>query len=79
MPAWPEYRACYIHDGGVHRRVDEGEIPRSRKNPVLIGLRGFCCASFADVIRSGLLTGPHSGFVLVSDASQVVEEHSRSS
>lgn len=75
MPAWPEYRACYIQEAGRPRRVDEGEIPRSRKNPVLIGLRGFCCVSFTDVIRSGLLTGPNAGFVLVSDAYQLVEEH----
>ncbi|MBI2359295.1 MAG: hypothetical protein HYV04_10390, partial [Deltaproteobacteria bacterium] len=75
MPAWAEYRACYIRDGSKPRRVDDGDIPRSRKNPVLVGLRGYCCASYADVIRSGSLTGSDSGFVLISDARLIVEEH----
>jgi hypothetical protein len=75
MPAWPEYRACYFYDGERPKRIDEGELPRSRKNPLLVGLRGFCCASFADVIRSGLLTGPNAGFVMLADASLVLEEH----
>jgi glycosyltransferase involved in cell wall biosynthesis len=75
MPAWPEYRACYIYDGKKPKRIDEGEVPRPRKSPLLVGLRGFCCAAFADVIRSGLLTGVNAGFVIVSDASLVLEEH----
>lgn len=75
MPAWPEYRACYIQDGGRPKRIDEGELARSRKNPILVGLRGLCCAAFADMVRSGHLTGSNSGFVVVSEASLVLEEH----
>ena len=73
LAAKPEYRSIWREEDGRIRRVDSGDVPRSFKERILIGLRGVACVTHPEFIREGRLVGSNVGMYEVHSPYAPIE------
>jgi rhamnosyltransferase len=66
MSIWSE------KDGRIER-VDKGDIPRKYKEPSFIGLKGLCCVTHPEFVRTGSLLGERLGIYEVNSPYASIE------
>lgn len=73
IPVRTDYKSCWISKDNEIKRIDEGFIPRSIKEPLYIGLVGLGCITHPVFIRQGRRLGDKVGIVEVSDPYSSIE------
>lgn len=78
IPMRKEYKSCWINKNNEIKRIDEGFIPRTLKEPLYVGLVGLGCVTHPVFIREGRRLGDKVGFVEVSDSYSSIEVRNKS-
>lgn len=73
IPGFSEYGSHWIKKDGFLERIDEGDIPRTLKKPIIRGLRGLACVTYPGVIRQHTTYGEKVGIVKVDDPRCEIE------
>ncbi len=67
IPANPEFKSCWIDEGGVLKRIDQGFIPSKLKQPIHVGISGLGTVTYVDIIRRGDRLGEKVGMYELND------------
>lgn len=67
LAARQEHNPIWLLEGDEPRRLDDGDVPRQYKEPILVGLKGLGCVTHPDLIRQGKLLGEKVGLVPVQE------------
>ena len=73
IPVRKEFRSCWANKNNEIKRIDEGFMPRSLKEPIYIGLVGLACVTHPVFIREGRRLGDKVGVVEVNDSFSSIE------
>lgn len=73
----PEYRSIWREEDGGIRRVDSGDLPRSFKEKIMVGLKGVACVTHPECIREGHLVGANVGMYEVQSSYAPIEVRSQ--
>jgi rhamnosyltransferase len=65
MPVTKEYNAVWSLDESTRERLDEGDIPRNMKSPLLISVKGLGIVTYPEYLRQGRLYGDNCGTIVV--------------
>lgn len=79
IPVLPEYKSCWISKDSDIRRIDDGFMPRSLKDPIYVGLVGLGCVTHPVFIREGKRLGDKIGFVEIANPYSPIEVRDRNS
>ncbi len=67
IPANPEFKSCWIDEGGVLKRIDQGFMPSKLKQPIHVGISGLGTVTYVDIIRRGDRLGEKVGMYELND------------
>lgn len=67
IPGTPEYGAFWVKTENDFKRLDEGFMNRTEKNPLMQGLIGLGCATMPRFVSEGHLFGPKVGIFEITD------------
>jgi len=67
LPGRPEYGSCWIQKDNRLTRVDEGDIPRTMKTAIHIGLKGLGCITYPRYLREKRSLGENVGILEILD------------
>lgn len=67
IPANPEFKSCWVDEGGVLKRIDQGFMPSKLKQPIHVGISGLGTVTYVDIIRQGVRLGEKVGMYEVND------------
>jgi len=79
LPGEKNYGSFWIGKDGDLKRVDEGDIPRTLKKPIHIGLKGLGCVTYPEYLRNERIFGENVGILEIDDLYSPIEVRDKKS
>jgi glycosyltransferase involved in cell wall biosynthesis len=78
-PGKKDYGAFWIEDRKSLKRVDSGDIPRTLKKPIHVGLKGLGCITYPHILREEKIFGENVGILEIDNPYSVLEVRDQTS
>jgi len=72
-PGKADWGSFWIEKNNSLTRVDEGDIPRTLKKPIHIGLKGLGCVTYPHLLREGKIFGEKVGILEIDNPYSPIE------